>query len=320
MLRNKFIELFILLVALALVACSEAAELNPAANNPVANSSTAVNPISSALAQTAVNSLPAPVVQMQEEAQTQPLVDLGDTAVVAAQPILVAGELSEAEIAALNFMREEEKLAHDVYIVLFEVWGLPVLQNIAAGELNHTASVLRVLEQYGLPDPAAGNPAGVFHDPALQTMYTQMVAQGSQSLLEALRVGAAIEEVDILDLQARLTQTTNPAILRVYENLLAGSANHLRSFVSLIEQQTGVAYEPQYLTAVAYAEIIALAVGNGQNGQGAGGQGQGQGGQGQGQGGQGQGQGGQGQGQGGQGQGQGGQGQGNRGVGSGRGG
>lgn len=113
-------------------------------------------------------------------------------------------------------MREEEKLAHDVYAALYEIWGLPVFQNIAVSEQAHTDSVLGLLQAYGLADPAAGNGPGQFSDPTLQNLYDQLMAQGSQSLLDALRVGATIEEVDILDLQARLAQTTNAAITQVY--------------------------------------------------------------------------------------------------------
>ncbi len=280
--RNTIVFLLGLILLFALAACGQTAVV---AESPAA--------------ETAVS---APIQPTQP---TQPtFATTGETAVSPTQPIAYTSQLSDADIAALHFMREEEKLAHDVYLALYDIWNLPILQNIAASELNHVESVLHLLTQYGLPDPAAGNPAGVFNDPSLQTLYDEMVAQGSQSLLDALYVGAAIEEVDILDLQARLAQTANPDILRVFESLLAGSANHLRSFARLIEQQTGAAYAPQYLTDAAYAEIMALAAQSGRNGQGAGGQGGqgagGQGGQGQGQGNPGQGQGNRGQGRGGQ--------------------
>jgi hypothetical protein len=295
--RNTIVFLFGLILLLALAGCgaSAAAELPAVADLATVEDEAA----------TAVT--PANIQPIQPNQPTQPtFAATGETAVLPTQPIAYTSPLSDADIAALYFMREEEKLAHDVYLTLYDIWNLPILQNIAASELNHVESVLHLLAQYGLPDLAAGNPAGVFDDPALQTLYDEMVAQGSQSLLAALNVGAAIEEVDILDLQARLAQTANPDIARVFESLLAGSANHLRSFARLIEQQTGAAYEPQYLTDAAYAEMMALAGGNGRNGQGAGGQGQGQG----------QGENGQSQGQG-QGQGAGGQGQGNRGQGRG---
>ena len=39
--------------------------------------------------------------------------------------------LTDAEIAGLKFMREEEKLARDAYLELFDAWGLVVFENIA---------------------------------------------------------------------------------------------------------------------------------------------------------------------------------------------
>lgn len=183
-------------------------------------------------------------------------------------------ELTEAEAAGLRFMREEEKLAHDVYITLYETWGQPIFQNIANSEQTHTDTVLTLLERYGIEDPAAGNAVGVFADPALQTLYDQLVAQGKQSLSDALKVGAAIEEIDILDLEERSAQTDKADILTVYANLTKGSRNHLRSFVSTLSQRTGETYTPQYMSQEAYDAIIAgdIERGSSNNNRGPGGQ------------------------------------------------
>ena len=178
-----------------------------------------------------------------------------------------AGQLTEVEIEGLRYMREEEKLARDVYLTLYDAWGMPIFQNIARSEATHMAAVGALLDRYGLADPAAAE-VGVFTDPTLQGLYDQLVAEGRQSLAEALRVGAAIEEIDILDLQARLAQTENAAIELVYGNLLKGSSNHLRAFASTLARQTGETYQPQYLDPDSYEAIV--------NG-GRGGQGQGRG-------------------------------------------
>ena len=172
------------------------------------------------------------------------------------------------EIEGLTYMREEEKLARDVYLALYEQWGLPVFQNIASSEQNHMDSVLMLLEQYGLTDPAAGNDPGDFSDPFFQSLYEQLVEQGSASPADALKVGATIEELDIVDLEERLAQANNEYILQVYTNLLAGSENHLRAFVSNLERQTGESYQPVYLDQDAYQAIItsAAARGGGQGG------------------------------------------------------
>lgn len=171
--------------------------------------------------------------------------------------------LTPAEIAGLTFMREEEKLARDVYLALDDAWNFQVFANIARSEQNHMDAVGTLLARYGLPDPAAGNGAGEFTNPDLQALYDQLVAQGGQSLGDALRVGAAIEEIDIRDLFQQLPAVQHSDIRRVYERLEQGSENHLRAFVSTLERQTGETYEPHYLDQATYDEIIAGTSGQG---------------------------------------------------------
>ena len=164
--------------------------------------------------------------------------------------------LTQAESDGLLYMREEEKLAHDVYLALYAQWGDTTFSNIANSEAKHMDSVLNLLETYGLQDPAAGKAAGEFTNADLQALYDTLVAQGSSSLAEALRVGAAIEEIDILDLRTHLAETTYSDIRQVYTNLMNASGNHLRAFASQIALQTGEDYVPQYLSAEDYAEIL----------------------------------------------------------------
>jgi hypothetical protein len=180
------------------------------------------------------------------------------------------GELNEAEIDGLRYMREEEKLAQDVYLTLYDQWDLPVFQNIANSESTHTEAVKTLLDRYGVEDPATDQDIGQFVDPTLQTLYDQLVAQGSQSLADALRVGAAIEEIDILDLEERIAQSDKADIQLVYENLMKGSRNHLRAFTSTLARQTGATYSPQYLEPAAYEAIVTASVERGNGGQGQG--------------------------------------------------
>lgn len=176
---------------------------------------------------------------------------------------VVNGMLSEQEISDLVYMREEEKLARDVYLYLYEQWGLAVFQNIAASEQTHTNSVLSLLNLYGIADPAAGLEIGQFQDANLQELYNQLTVQGSTSLINAIKVGAAIEEIDILDLQEAGTHTNQPDILFVYENLTQGSYNHLHAFVNSLRNQSGETYQAQYLSAEEYQSIINGSMGNG---------------------------------------------------------
>jgi hypothetical protein len=181
-------------------------------------------------------------------------------------PYVVNG-LSAEEAAGLLYMCEEEKLAHDVYMTLYDVWGLPTFQNIASSEQTHTDAVKSLLDRYGMEDPAAGQAIGAFTDPTLQALYDQLVEAGNESLADALRVGAAVEEIDILDLEEHLIQTDNQDITLVYNNLLKGSRNHLRSFVSTLERQSGDVYQPQYLDQADYDAIVSAGIERGGRGR-----------------------------------------------------
>jgi hypothetical protein len=194
----------------------------------------------------------------------------------ASMNLIPSGELSEAEVEGLLYMREEEKLARDVYLALYDAWGLPVFSNIAQSEATHMEAVLTLINGYGLDDPAATRSEGEFTNPDLQALYDQLVAQGEQSLADALRVGAAIEEIDILDLADYIAQTDKQDIITVYNNLMNGSQNHLRAFVTNLERQTGETYVPQYLDNGTYTAIMNTTAGQG--GWGKGGRGTGQGG------------------------------------------
>ena len=139
-----------------------------------------------------------------------------------------ASDLSDAEAASLLFMREEEKVARDVYAKMYELWGMPIFQNIAGSEQMHMDQIKQLLDRYGLTDPALA--PGQFTDPTIQALYDQLVAQGSVSLANAMNVGVLIEQTDIADLQERIAQTDNADIEMVYTNLMNGSYNHLSAF------------------------------------------------------------------------------------------
>jgi hypothetical protein len=163
--------------------------------------------------------------------------------------------LSEQEQSDLLFMREEEKLARDVYLTLSAKWKTPIFSNIASSEQNHMDSILTLLNRYGVADPVAGMGVGEFATEHFQTLYAELVAWGNQSLVDALKVGCAIEEVDIIDLWNCMAATTHQDVLRVYQNLEAASENHLRAFVGQLASR-GVTYEPEYLTDGQYQQII----------------------------------------------------------------
>ncbi|OYV29560.1 MAG: ferritin [Thiomonas sp. 20-64-9] len=168
---------------------------------------------------------------------------------------LPPSDLSATEASALVFMREEEKLARDVYQLLYTQWGQKVFSNIAASEQQHMDAVALLLTRYNLPDPAAATAPGVFQDPHVQELFNALMAQGQTSQIAALTVGATIEDLDILDLQTRIAATDNADIALVFNELMKGSRNHMRAFISQLTKQ-GVTYTPQYITQAEFDAIV----------------------------------------------------------------
>ena len=161
--------------------------------------------------------------------------------------------LTAEEAAYLNYMLEEEKMARDVYLVLYEEWDNAVFANIAVAEQNHLERVAAMLDRYGV-EPVIGEP-GLFVEPQLAALFADLVAQGSASAVDALFAGALIEETDINDLLSALESTGKPDLQRLFSNLMRGSRNHLRAFVSQIELQ-GLEYQAHVLTQEEIDSIV----------------------------------------------------------------
>jgi hypothetical protein len=164
--------------------------------------------------------------------------------------------LSAAEEAEVLYLREEEKLARDVYLTLAERWQLPIFSNIARAEQQHMDLVFRLIEVYGLIDPITDDTVGVFSNPDLGILYEQFVIDGADTLVAALTVGATIEDMDLYDLYDLVEFTTNDHITLVAYNLAKGSRNHLRAFVRALLAQ-GESYTPQSLDQETFDAILA---------------------------------------------------------------
>ena len=147
----------------------------------------------------------------------------------------VTATYSDEAIAELKFMIEEEKLAGDIYEVFYNMYGLKIFNNIAQSEDQHFSALIGQAENLGLDvDQFLFEPAGTFDDPVLQEMYDTLLAQGAESVTGALEVGKAIEEKDMVDIAEAIEDVEGTTLAGVYENLLAGSANHLEAFDSLL--------------------------------------------------------------------------------------
>lgn len=164
-------------------------------------------------------------------------------------------DLSAAEVESLYYMREEEKLARDVYLALYDIWTNDIFSNIAASEQAHTGAVKALIEKYQLIDPAADNPPGVFANPKFTLIYDGYLALGSQNRLSAITVGVTIEELDIMDIARWLQDVQRTDIRDVYESLMCGSRNHLRSYYAELVAQGG-SYTVQFITQAEFDAIV----------------------------------------------------------------
>lgn len=163
---------------------------------------------------------------------------------------------TDLQAEGLQFMREEEKLAHDVYTEMYNKYKIRTFANILKSEQTHTNAIKALLTKYSLEDPVKNNAVGIFTNKDLQSLYAKLIAAGNMSEIEALKVGAAIEEIDIRDLQKHIAELTNNADIKfVYENLMRASGNHLRAFVRNLSSR-GVIYSPQYLDKATYDSYI----------------------------------------------------------------
>lgn len=143
--------------------------------------------------------------------------------------------LSAEEARGLALMREEEKLARDLYTKFAENWNLRIFARISESEQRHFDAVGRLLARYNIEDPARDLPEGVFRDASLQALYDELLAKGGQSIQDALEVGLLVEQRDIADLENTLLLTANADVKRVLTSLLSGSMRHLDSFEECLE-------------------------------------------------------------------------------------
>lgn len=168
----------------------------------------------------------------------------------------VANPQDSAVAQDLVFLREEEKLARDVYLRLYDQWNLRVFDNIAKSEQTHMDAVKVRLDALGVADPVTDDSVGVFGNEELAHLYAELVEKGLTSKVAALEVGATIEDLDILDIEEMKHRSDDETVLSTYNSLQCGSGNHLRAFVGLLEAN-GQTYEAQFSTQADLDAILA---------------------------------------------------------------
>jgi len=164
-------------------------------------------------------------------------------------------ELSKNEIETINHMREEEKLAYDVYTAFNQKWDMRIFSNIRKAEKRHLNTMGDIIEKYELEDPVKDLPPGKFNDPEMQKVYDSFIERGMKSKQEALLVGAEIEDLDINDIRVNFSKLDNLDLKTVLSNLERGSENHLRAFNRNLKNYDMV-YEPKHISKEDFDKII----------------------------------------------------------------
>ncbi|MDD2358701.1 MAG: DUF2202 domain-containing protein [Thiovulaceae bacterium] len=178
---------------------------------------------------------------------------------------VTTSDLTTQESADLIKMKEEEKLARDVYSALYKKWNSNVFANITSSEDSHMNAIISLLKYYNIAETSVLG-VGQFVNPDIQNLYNQLIAKGSTSIADAYATGALIEDLDINDLDNCITKTTNSNLLLVYNNIRSGSYNHLNAFVSQLSY-IGLTYTPTYISQDEYNVIIASFSGSGGKGR-----------------------------------------------------
>lgn len=164
-------------------------------------------------------------------------------------------DITQVEREGIEYMLEEEKLARDVYAKLYEKYEINVFKNIPQSEQRHIDAVHGLVEMYDI-DYYVDEEPGVFGNETIQNLYNDLVEKGEKSLVDALYVGATIEDLDIYDISNFLETVDTPEIEQVYSFLLNGSKNHLRAFNNQLLKNGADAYEAQYISDQELVEIL----------------------------------------------------------------
>lgn len=162
--------------------------------------------------------------------------------------------LSNQEIENLQFLKEEEKLARDVYLFSYDLYTQNIFKNIANSEQSHMNSVSVLIEKYNIQDLSLDE-RGKFSNSELQKLYDDLTSLATKSIEDALIVGATIEDLDINDLNNFVSNSDHQDMVEMYELLNCGSRNHMRSFTNSLTN-LGLDYDPQFISLDEYISII----------------------------------------------------------------
>ncbi len=138
--------------------------------------------------------------------------------------------LTVTEKNNILYLYEEEKLAHDIYVAMYNLYGAYIFNNISESEQRHMDSVAKLISKYELEEGVLNNDPGIFLNENIKVLYGDLLEEGEKDLTSALGVGVKIEVMDIGDIEDMQKETDKADIERVLSNLLDGSYNHLDAF------------------------------------------------------------------------------------------
>jgi hypothetical protein len=158
---------------------------------------------------------------------------------------------------SLVFLMEEEKMARDVYSNLGVLRNYQDFKDISEEEEQHLQLIIDMAKQNEilLPEIVELDFKGKFQNVRLQNLYDELIKKAKTSLVDALEVGAWIEERDIADLELAMQNTVDENFDELYSKLKRDSENHLRTFDKALRKK-GVKYAPQILPERQFLDII----------------------------------------------------------------
>lgn len=173
-------------------------------------------------------------INLTEQEVTDALTDIQNSQTQVKDPTTIADKYPMYDLTIQNeqdllFMYEEEKMARDLYIALYNQHGLKIFNNIKNSEQQHMDAIKSLLDKYSISYSHINDTSGVYQNTDLQALYNTLLTTGQASITDALNVGKTVEETDITDINA-LMPTGADDIDAVYQNLLNGSYNHLNAF------------------------------------------------------------------------------------------
>ncbi|NTV17903.1 MAG: DUF2202 domain-containing protein [Bacteroidales bacterium] len=164
-------------------------------------------------------------------------------------------DLTADEIEFIYAVREDEKVARDLYFSFFGTFGLKPFENIGKAEDNHIKATEKLFDYYEIDYPALSE-NGKFENAIRQKLFDSLLLKGTPEL-EAFKVMAMLEESNIVEYGEVLKTIANPNIKIVIENLARASANHFKAAIRQITALGGT-YTPALMTQEQYKAVIAI--------------------------------------------------------------